>query len=281
MNERIHKAFDEVVLTEERKKKIINDVLDGTVKESYMNNKKIIFWQSKFGGAVVVAAAVLLFVIVNLFALGGNQNLGEAGTPASNNNQNENMSTIEEITIKEIITEIITEEITTEAITTDSESVIDIDKFKEEQTNISEDFDVIDAESDDLKSSESVLEEIKDLPVREGRITNTYGERWGTFHDGICMTSDIDRNIYLSLSGTVTSVEYREEDGNTITVDHGNGVVTEYCHLEEMQVQESDVLETGDIIGIMGQSGYATGVCLHWRIIVDGETVNPMLYVSE
>lgn len=79
MENRIHNAFDGVVLNEKNKEEIINNVIDGIVKESTVEGKKINFWNGKLGGAAIVAAAAVIFVVINLFAFGNQKKSTVAG----------------------------------------------------------------------------------------------------------------------------------------------------------------------------------------------------------
>lgn len=117
------------------------------------------------------------------------------------------------------------------------------------------------------------------LPVKGGEITSAYGERWGIFHEGIDYTSD-DLNIYLPMDGTVLLTGYVREKGNYVVMDHGNGVTSEYHHLESIAVAEGDKLSEGTVLGIMGNTGNSTGTHLHWEICVNGEAVNPEEYIG-
>ncbi len=67
--------------------------------------------------------------------------------------------------------------------------------------------------------------------------------------------------------------------GNYILIDHGNGYVTRYAHLEELYVKPGDTVTQGQVIGKMGASGRvrgATGIHLHFEVIYNGTLVNPV-----
>ncbi len=63
--------------------------------------------------------------------------------------------------------------------------------------------------------------------------------------------------------------------GNVIILDHGYGLHTIYAHLQEMKVKRGDTVRQGDIIGLVGQTGRATGPHLHWGASVNGTKFNP------
>lgn len=68
--------------------------------------------------------------------------------------------------------------------------------------------------------------------------------------------------------------------GNTIYVDHGSGIISMYAHLSEIDVQPGDVVQQGEVIGKVGSTGRATGPHLHWSVYLNGEAVDPALFLS-
>jgi len=64
--------------------------------------------------------------------------------------------------------------------------------------------------------------------------------------------------------------------GNTVGVDHGQGVSSIFIHLSRIDVQEGDVVAAGQRIGAIGATGSATGPNLHWGLYVNGQSVDPV-----
>ena len=88
--------------------------------------------------------------------------------------------------------------------------------------------------------------------------------------------------IYAAQSGVVSAV-YRftvAGYGLGVVIDHGNGVQTLYAHLSEIYVSPGQQLLQGQSIGKMGQTGWSTGVHLHFEVIVNGVKQNPLLYLN-
>ena len=80
--------------------------------------------------------------------------------------------------------------------------------------------------------------------------------------------------------GVVVQARRRGGYGRVIIIDHGNGVTTRYAHLRRFRVRTGQKVEAGQLVGIMGQSGRATGVHLHFEVRVGDSAVNPERYVG-
>ena len=69
-------------------------------------------------------------------------------------------------------------------------------------------------------------------------------------------------------------------NGKTVFVDHGNGLISMYCHLDRIDVQEAEKVGQGQRIGLSGMSGRASGPHLHWSAILNGVMVDPALFLK-
>ena len=100
-------------------------------------------------------------------------------------------------------------------------------------------------------------------------ITSGFGWRWGKHHNALDIScSGYGSPIYAANSGTVEAAEYRYPNGNYIVINHHNGFYTIYAHLASLKVSTGSTVTMGQVIGTMGQSGYATGTHLHFGIAV-------------
>lgn len=71
--------------------------------------------------------------------------------------------------------------------------------------------------------------------------------------------------------------------GNYVLLEHNNKVQTLYAHIEKGSItcKEGDVVEKGEVIGYMGETGYAFGKHLHFEVIVNGKNINPLPYLND
>lgn len=106
-------------------------------------------------------------------------------------------------------------------------------------------------------------------PASCSSISSPFGWRWGVLHDGTDINGcGYGSNIFAAQSGTVVQSSYKYDNGQYIIIDHHNGYYSLYAHLCNgcRYVSEGAYVEKGQVIGGMGQTGFATGVHLHFAI---------------
>jgi murein DD-endopeptidase MepM/ murein hydrolase activator NlpD len=98
-------------------------------------------------------------------------------------------------------------------------------------------------------------------------------------HEGVDFAGNIGKPIHCTGNGVVTSVEKNSAGyGNRVIINHGYGFNTLYAHMSKIIVKEGDVVERGQVIGNIGNSGSSTGPHLHYEVIVKGAKKNPINY---
>lgn len=101
-------------------------------------------------------------------------------------------------------------------------------------------------------------------------------------HDGMDISGYLvnGKPIVAAASGTVILSEYYWGYGNCVQISHGTGVVTLYAHCSALAVNVGDVVSAGQVIGYVGSTGNSTGPHLHFSIFIQGESINPKIYLT-
>lgn len=122
----------------------------------------------------------------------------------------------------------------------------------------------------------------------QGEITTIYGvQRYynGEFaedyyHRGVDYAGGVGSAVVAPAAGRVALVgrvsEGFELHGNTVGIDHGQGVLSILIHLSRIDVKEGDMVKAGQVVGGVGATGAATGPHLHWGLYVNGQSVDPV-----
>jgi murein DD-endopeptidase MepM/ murein hydrolase activator NlpD len=98
----------------------------------------------------------------------------------------------------------------------------------------------------------------------------TTGKNWGILHahNGVDIANACGTPVKAAAAGTVTSIGsgWNGGYGNDVIIHHPNGTETLYAHLQKIEVSEGDSVDTGDLLGLMGETGEATGCHLHFEV---------------
>ncbi len=120
------------------------------------------------------------------------------------------------------------------------------------------------------------------LPVENGEVSSFFGTRTSPFsgvplfHSGIDIVARKGTNVTSSKAGYVSELGFDQLFGFYVVIDHGNNYQTFYGHLEKIFVELNQPLNSGMIIGTLGNSGLSTGPHLHFEIRKNGRPVDPV-----
>jgi murein DD-endopeptidase MepM/ murein hydrolase activator NlpD len=124
------------------------------------------------------------------------------------------------------------------------------------------------------------------LPVR-GCMTSPYGvQRYlngkptGDIHGGLDQRSPAGTPVRVVTGGVVKIAREWSVHGNTVGIDHGQGMESMYMHLSKFAVAEGATVKQGDVIGYSGSTGRSNAPHLHWTLYVNGVAVNPLEWVK-
>ena len=99
-------------------------------------------------------------------------------------------------------------------------------------------------------------------------------------HSGLDIAAETGTPIVAPAAGIVTNAGDYFFNGKTVFLDHGQGLITMYCHMENISVEEGDIVDVNDLLGTIGSTGRVTGAHLHWSVILNNTTVEPLLFLK-
>ena len=123
-------------------------------------------------------------------------------------------------------------------------------------------------------------------PLDPSIVVSGYGPRLhpifgvNRMHTGLDMDAPPGAPIVATADGQVLFAREEGGYGNTVVVDHGNGIATLYAHMSAFAVKPGTLVEAGDTIGFVGSTGWSTGPHLHFEVRIFGDPVDPLPYVD-
>ncbi|AXV66857.1 M23 family peptidase [Pseudoalteromonas lipolytica] len=134
-----------------------------------------------------------------------------------------------------------------------------------------------------LNNLENLLSELpQTLPAADYYISSSYGLRKDpmngrrAFHKGVDLAGWHKTEIFAPADGTVLRAGRNGGYGNFIELQHKNGFVTRFGHLNKIKVKKGQTVTKDDVIGLMGSTGRSTSTHLHYEVLVNGKHVNPV-----
>ncbi len=113
------------------------------------------------------------------------------------------------------------------------------------------------------------------IQILAGPVTSGFGGRWGAFHEGLDIAAPIGTPIHVPLAGTVISSGPASGFGLWVRVQHADGTITVYGHINRSFVQVGQHVAAGAVIAETGNRGQSTGPHLHIGVMVNGAYINP------
>ena len=119
-----------------------------------------------------------------------------------------------------------------------------------------------------------------------GWLSSTYGYRKDPYtglpdwHAAIDIAAERGKPIRATADGTIESVGYLGNYGNQVLIDHGYSIATRYGHMSSFNVRVGQKVKKNDVIGYVGATGRATSPHLHYEILVNGKTMNPLTLLT-
>lgn len=107
------------------------------------------------------------------------------------------------------------------------------------------------------------------------RPTSHFGPRRRRFHYGLDLAQPTGEPIYAAFDGVVRISKRNKSYGNLVIIHHANGLETYYAHMSKREVNVGDVVKSGDLIGLCGNTGRSYGSHLHFEIRYMGNAMNP------
>ena len=123
-----------------------------------------------------------------------------------------------------------------------------------------------------LKTERSIQYPLEKVRVNQG---------YGIFHPGVDLGGDIGDSIKPIKAGNIVEADYTTDGyGNTILIDHGQGLTSRYAHLSKIEVKVGEKVTTNEEIGKVGITGHSTGPHLHLEVRQNGIPLNPLTVLS-
>lgn len=148
------------------------------------------------------------------------------------------------------------------------------------------DFELVDIELDEFARLQQFARTLPlAAPLASIDVSSSYGRRVDPFtgqsaiHTGVDLRAASGTPVRATAPGVVVTAGTNGGYGKMVEIDHGNGIITAYAHMSSISVAVGDDVGVGTMVGRVGSTGRSTGPHLHYEVLRDGRTTDPMPFV--
>jgi murein DD-endopeptidase MepM/ murein hydrolase activator NlpD len=158
-----------------------------------------------------------------------------------------------------------------------------IAQLEHQLTDRQQQLEILEGLLDDRKIQADVF--IAGRPVEKGWISSRFGRRNDpitgklAMHEGVDFSAERGSEINTVAAGVVTWSATRAEYGLMVEINHGNGYTTRYAHADHLLVDVGDIVQKGQIIALVGNTGRSTAPHVHFEVYKNGRVVDPASYI--
>lgn len=125
------------------------------------------------------------------------------------------------------------------------------------------------------------------IPPVDGRLSSLFGlKRFFNKvpknpHSGLDIAAPAGTPIKAPARAKIINTGNYYYNGNTVFLDHGQGLISGYFHMTEIKAKPGQLVNQGDIIGTVGETGRVTGPHLHWNVYLNNTKIDPALFIAD
>jgi murein DD-endopeptidase MepM/ murein hydrolase activator NlpD len=139
--------------------------------------------------------------------------------------------------------------------------------------------------SSDVERRNALARSTPSIWPAQGWLTSRTGGRSDPFtgeadyHPGLDISADKGTPVYATADGTISQAAYSGAYGNLVVIEHQFGLETRYGHLSAFRTKVGQAVKRGELIGMVGATGRATGPHLHYEVRVNDRILNPLQFL--
>lgn len=119
-----------------------------------------------------------------------------------------------------------------------------------------------------------------------GKFSNSFGRKRffngeeRAPHSGLDIPAPVGQKVVAPAEGVVVGTGNYFFNGNTVLINHGQGLISMFCHLSKINVEKGQHIQQGEVLGLVGKTGRVTGPHLHWGMSLNNARVDPQLFLK-